>query len=309
MQLHADTVVAVLLLAAAAPATGSAPHLTSASSSADVTKAIESDTFRMVFLAGLEGAGHHYIMASDSAMLDMYPNLPRINETYLLSPKPYYLPTFMATSTTNYAQQEHKAREAMKRLAEQAAALPPPGSVYILHNSWSYPTFHGTHKVTQYIDLQRIAEVAEDTGVDLRVLYLRRSAKGLLVANTVHRHFQNKLDKAALGTSPEELFLEYVRILFTNIAVLQSFLSELQPGLIVCHDWELLGDKGQASEIASFISPNQEVAELVESALVGTVSGKRARRGADSLPFEGADALASRLQRKLDAFEARYCAP
>lgn len=113
--------------------------------------------------------------------------------------------------------------------------------------------------------------------------------------------------------------MDYVRILFTNIAVLQSFLSELPPGLVVCHDWDHLGDKDQASKIAGFISPNQEIAGLVESSLLGTVSARdRVLHGEgaevdggreDGLPFEGADAFASRLQRKLDAFEARYCGP
>ena len=110
--------------------------------------------------------------------------------------------------------------------------------------------------------------------------------------------------------------MDYVRILFTNIAVLQSFLSELPPGLVVCHDWDRLGDKYQASEIAGFISPNQEIAALVESSLVdeAEVSEDRALKEGgdgreDELPFEGADEFASRLQRKLDAFEARYCGP
>lgn len=108
--------------------------------------------------------------------------------------------------------------------------------------------------------------------------------------------------------------MDYVRILFTDIAVLQSFLSELAPGLIVCHDWDRLGDKDQASKIAGFISPNEEIAELVEASLMDTISVDRVLNdgdggGGDDLPFGGADAFASRLQRKLDAFEARYCGP
>lgn len=102
-----------------------------------------------------------------------------------------------------------------------------------------------------------------------------------------------------------------MRILFTDIAVLQSFLGELPHGFIVCHDWDLLGDQEQASKIAEFISPNEEIAGLVESSLVDSVSDMRLQGAgdevADELPLEGADAIVSRLQRKLDAFEARYC--
>ncbi|CBJ32788.1 expressed unknown protein [Ectocarpus siliculosus] len=103
----------------------------------------------------------------------------------------------------------------------------------------------------------------------------------------------------------ERLFLEYMRVLFTDIAVLQSFLSEIGPEFIVCHDWDRLGDKEQASTIAHFIAPNDEIAGLVESSLVQTARKKSSNT--NPLPFEDADAVVSRLQRKLDAFEPLYC--
>ena len=108
--------------------------------------------------------------------------------------------------------------------------------------------------------------------------------------------------------------MDYVRILFTHIAVLQSFLSELPPGLVVCHDWSLLGDRDQASRIAGFISPNPEIAGLVESALMDTAvsdveNQKGGDRQGDEFPFGGSDEYVARLQKKLDAFEARYCGP
>ncbi|CAN0408704.1 unnamed protein product [Laminaria digitata] len=54
----------------------------------------------------------------------------------------------------------------------------------------SYPSGLGPDKALRYLDLRMLAEVAEEEGVDLRVLYLRRSAKDLLIANTIHRKFQ-----------------------------------------------------------------------------------------------------------------------
>lgn len=189
MLIYAGTVLAAALLAGAAPPTGTPPSITAASS-ADVAKTVVSDKFRMTFIAGLEGAGHHYIMAADSAMFTVNPDLPRISKDNQLSEQPYYVPSFMAVNASRYAQTKDQAREEMQRLAEQAADLPAPGSLYVLHNSWSYPTYSGRNKVMQYIDLQRMAEVAEDSGVDMRVLYLRRSAKDILIANTVHRDFQ-----------------------------------------------------------------------------------------------------------------------
>ena len=159
-------------------------------SSTVVTKSVISDKFRLVFIAGLEGTGHHYVMGADNAMFKMNPDLPRISKNYELSQQPYYVPSFMGGNGSQYAEAESRAREEMKRLAEQADGLPLPGTTYLMHNSWSYPTNSGWNKVMQYLDLQRLVEEAEVNGVDMRVLYLRRSAKDIVIANTVHRHFQ-----------------------------------------------------------------------------------------------------------------------
>ena len=69
--------------------------------------------------------------------------------------------------------------------------------------------------------------------------------------------------------------MEYVRILFTDMAVLHSFLAEIDPGFIVCHDWERLGEESQASEIAAFVSPNAEIVDVVATALVDTAISSR----------------------------------
>lgn len=77
----------------------------------------------------------------------------------------------------------------MQRLAEQAAGFPSP-TVYFPKIAMSYPRLNGPEKVMQYNDLKKIAEEAESAGLDMRVLYLKRSARDLIIANTVQRHFQ-----------------------------------------------------------------------------------------------------------------------
>ena len=106
--------------------------------------------------------------------------------------------------------------------------------------------------------------------------------------------------------------MHYIWIMFTDMmAVLQSMLGEIDPGFIVCHEWDLL---------AASVAPNDEIAGLFQNSLVHS-----ARRPADpvladgdegspqstreDLPFDGAEALAARLQKKLDSFETRYCGP
>lgn len=111
---------------------------------------------------------------------------------------------------------------------------------------------------------------------------------------------------------PEARFLEYIRILFTEIAVLQSFLFEISPRFVVCHDWDRLGEQEQASKVAGFISPNDEVAGVVQSFLVDVATGHDAvdeEVDLDALTFDGATELVARLQRKLDSFEDFYCGP
>lgn len=107
--------------------------------------------------------------------------------------------------------------------------------------------------------------------------------------------------------TPEERFLEYMRVLFTDIAVLHSFLLELSPGHVICHDWDVLGDEEQATRIADFISPNEFVAGCVKSSLMRTARHRPAN--VIPLPFDGGDAIVARLQRKLDAFEEVLCGP
>lgn len=152
-------------------------------------KKIVSDNFRFVFIAGLEGAGHHYLMSAENHMFDSNPDISRIAEGYEISPWPYYVPVAMGGNASSFAEAENQAAEQMQNMAKEVARLPFPGTVCVTHNAWSYPTFTGAGKVMNYIDVQRMAAAAEAGGVDMRVVYLRRTAKDIVVANTVHRDF------------------------------------------------------------------------------------------------------------------------
>lgn len=99
--------------------------------------------------------------------------------------------------------------------------------------------------------------------------------------------------------------MEYVRIIFTHVGLLHSFLGELDPAFVICHDWDLLGDPEQAKKVAAFISPTDEMASLFERSLVD--SPETHTSVSDDLPEDGSDVLVARLQNKLDAFEHLYC--
>ncbi|CAM9808577.1 unnamed protein product, partial [Ectocarpus fasciculatus] len=109
---------------------------------------------------------------------------------------------------------------------------------------------------------RELAEIAEAENVDLRVVYLRRSAEDLIIANTVHRRFQSGLGGG--GATPEQRFVEYAKVIFTEMGVVHSLLGELDPAFVICHDWDLLGDPDQAKNVSAFISPTDEMASLYE---------------------------------------------
>lgn len=96
----------------------------------------------------------------------------------------------MSGTAAHYAEKYQAAGEEMRKLALRGDSLKPPGTLAQVSGRYSYPFDKGPDKVLQYIDMRMMAEVAETQGVDFRVLYLRRSVKDMVIANTVHRDFQ-----------------------------------------------------------------------------------------------------------------------
>ncbi|CAN0506020.1 unnamed protein product, partial [Scytosiphon promiscuus] len=47
----------------------------------------------------------------------------------------------------------------------------------------SFPNFGGDDKPLQYVDVRTLAEEAERVGIDLRLVYLGRSAKDILTSD------------------------------------------------------------------------------------------------------------------------------
>lgn len=97
----------------------------------------------------------------------------------------------------------------------------------------------------------------------------------------------------------------YMRTLFTEAGVMHSLLAEVAPEFVVCHDYAKLGDVEQAASIAEFVSPSAEVAAMFRRSL--TESARSPSAAAESLPHNGKDEVASRLQQKLDVLESRFC--
>ncbi|CAN0205727.1 unnamed protein product [Scytosiphon promiscuus] len=294
-------VAVVVLMSALSLNDASATTATFHEHSDALPKTVRSNRLRAVYFMGLEGVGHHYIRSAiENASLG-FPNLITSASAW-----EYGCQTSMSGNVSRYLHSLRLSSEQMRGFASEEKGLNEGQATVVYFGEYiSYPYLGGSNKVFQYTDLRVLAEAAEEEGVDLRIIYLKRSAKEMVIANTIHRDFPNNLgDKANL--SFEQRFVEYLKILFTDMSVVHSSLGELDPAFVVCHDYEALGDPSQASRIANFISPNDDMAQLIESSLMETAQEGH-HDGSSSLPFEGAGVIVDRMQRKLDSFESTYC--
>ncbi|CAM9273098.1 unnamed protein product, partial [Laminaria digitata] len=273
-----------------------------------VQKTAVSSNMRFVFAVGLEGAGHHYFAEVLDHLFDVNKDLVRISGRDNVNRVFYTINNSMGYNAEHYRETLTGARENMRNLARRGAALKFPGTVVSMFGRFtllSYPSGRGPNKALKYFDLRKLAEVAEAEGVDLRLLYLRRPAKELMIADIIHRHFENGLNNEGQSTR-EENFMQYVQVMFTDIAVVHSFLMELGPEFAICHDFDRFGDVDQSAVIANFLAPNERVAAMLNDSLVEVAGGGHAKPD-ESLPYEGADEVVTSLQRKLDAFESNIC--
>lgn len=99
--------------------------------------------------------------------------------------------------------------------------------------------------------------------------------------------------------------MNYMRVLFTDIAVMHSGLAELGPGFVVCHDYGALGDAEQTNRVANFIAPNAELANMIDVALTFSVKSKAEQT--NELSIADADVVVNRLQQKLDMLDLQVC--
>lgn len=158
-------------------------------------KQANSSRLRLVFLVGLEGTGHHY-------MADVLENVCR--RAHVACPKVCNLAKAMYPGIAlpktpyDYMVARGELRAEMEKLALTAESIPPNESTVVGFGPcrfeagmMSYPNFNGDDKVLQYVDFKVVAEEAERARIDLRIIYLSRSAKDILISDTWHNHYSN----------------------------------------------------------------------------------------------------------------------
>lgn len=177
---------------------GGAGHIhTGKSPNGVIQKTVVSSQFRLIFAVGLEGTGHHYFVPALERVLRDNEDLTYINACKVLPPN--YVSDVLASSPSVYADALQEAISAMRNVAAEAEQLQAPGTFAVAQQSifkegcalmFSYPCDNGEDKVFQYLDVVTLAQAAEAAGVDFRVVYLQRSARGILLSDGSHRHFQ-----------------------------------------------------------------------------------------------------------------------
>lgn len=164
-----------------------------------IAKTVVSDKLRVIFIVGLEGTGHHFAFKAFRSVFEDH-DIEQLGGCGL-SPS-IYLPITMGHTATRYSQAQNRLRMEMRRIAELERDLQPPGTFITVQKTnqlqdeecgslgaMSYPNNHGPDKALANPDLQQLAQMAEEEGVDFRILYLQRSAKALFLSNTSHRGF------------------------------------------------------------------------------------------------------------------------
>lgn len=155
-----------------------------------LSKTVFSSNMRMVLAVGVEGTGHKYVLEIHDHMFDTNDQLVQFPSNDLINVGIYRVLHSMGHDVHFYSDIIDTARRQMRKMAKRAEHIPFPGTIAVIHGKYSHPMGSGPSKLMHYLDLQMLAKVAEEEGVDFRILYLRRSVKGIIIADTVHRQLQ-----------------------------------------------------------------------------------------------------------------------
>lgn len=169
---------------------------------ATIPKRVFSSKLRLVFFVGLEGSGHRYMAEVFRDLHKSNPDIPALKGCEIA--RSISLPWSMSRAAGGYANARQRLREELQELKRvEDAGFTSSGTIVTVQRTnpeqlrhcgvigeLSYPNAPGPDKSLRYPDLQMLAEAAEEAGVDLRVVYLKRSAEELMISNTLHRHLQ-----------------------------------------------------------------------------------------------------------------------
>lgn len=202
---------------------------------------------RLIFVAGLEGTGHH-------AWSDMFKEcvtLKKCEVEYNLTQALMHFDhtkhilhgLFGAVDAPFNALQIHKVMEIMQALSQR-----PGDNMYLvgltfvrLSAMMSYPNYNGLNKALDHPDISTLAMIAEWAGIDFRVIVLLREA-GDILKSTARRGIGGR---------------EEPKILLSNAAALHSQMLLLDRKFYHCVQYKELGKLSQhgKEQLVDFLHP------------------------------------------------------
>ena len=194
-ELHVQTMIDVLLRSTLGEPVDSDQSL--------VQKTIFSDENRFVFVAGLEGTGHHAIGSLFRNCNEHNQLCDNDREASMLlyngNGKPHGVFVFLLDT------QEHDIESRRVQFVNQLKEKnTQPGRHLVILNTMggngelSYPNYGGANKPLDHVNIRELAYLAEQAGVDLRIIVLCRPAKEILTSTTEHRNFGTRNRESAI---------------------------------------------------------------------------------------------------------------
>lgn len=199
-----------------------------------------SRTTRVVFVAGLEGTGHHatkifFDNCRRASLCIAALQLSALlysggNKAQGIFPYPEDSAPFAAIKQRRMEFLHGLARlsNASKLIVLNTLSELNTQKGRPLTGMMSYPNFAGKFRAFQHVDVHEIASLAESAGIDFRVLVLSRPAKEILVSTTEHRHFDSRPQQAA--------------VLADDAAALAAQLQLLDSSFMTCIPYSQIGN-------------------------------------------------------------------
>ncbi|CAM9772545.1 unnamed protein product [Discosporangium mesarthrocarpum] len=239
-----------------------------------VRKKTYSDNLRLVFYAGLEGTGHH-----------MFRSLmrPCVQEGFCESRCMLSAALFPGMGYSHDVEHFEDAidqlgkgldelRSYEEELAKRQEQNENERSVIIPLNTFncnnegvrtgemSFPNFGGGDKAIKHVNMRVLAALAEEKGVDLRIVYLQRDSAEILRSTVLHRNFADYMREA--------------RILLLNAEAMFTAFHLIDPAFVECFQYAELGEAWQHERIASFIGPSPDSAAWLQQTMETTFCKK-----------------------------------
>lgn len=165
-------------------------------------KTVFSDRTRLLVVAGLEGTGHHAISAMFQVCSRKQPPLCEIEKSVSIKAMTYYVGQKLTRGLFGAGDTIISLQNAIAMKASLEAAVNRSGDhLYFVglgghkgSGMFSYPNYNGRFKSLDHPDIYQLGLLAEQAGMDYRVLVLQRN--GLDILKSVdRRNFGTKVDE------------------------------------------------------------------------------------------------------------------